>query len=343
VLNDRLLPWRADWIKFKDPFRVWVSEIMLQQTVIKAVIPVYERFLHQFPTLFDFAAATEEQIRSAVRGLGYYRRFGLMHKAAKVVEAQLKNNGSWPQSQSEWLQLPGIGAYTSAALASIVNQEAVSVVDGNVERVMCRLLDLRIVPNTPPIKRQFHQLLDELILTEDPGGFNQAVMELGQLICVPIAPRCDHCPVSKVCLARERRSQHLAPAQKAKQVFEDVQLGLIIPYDQATGRVQLSLRPETAKFLKRTWGFPTFLKRDGEWSGDGWDVKQTLHIEGFSFRHSITKHKISANAVVQELAAFGAHHETKFVSIGEVESMLVSNLDRKAWHKVNNNLPAKEN
>ena len=152
--NKRSLPWREMFAQHASPYHVWVSEIMLQQTVIKAVIPKYLSFFERFPTVFDLAAAQEEDVRLACQGLGYYRRFKLMHNCAKkLCENKNEKNFVWPGSYKEWLSYPGIGTYTASAISSICLSEAQMVVDGNVERLMCRLHDIRLEPNLAPLKK----------------------------------------------------------------------------------------------------------------------------------------------------------------------------------------------
>ncbi len=333
----RDLPWRTLWSQSGDPYVVWISEIMLQQTVIKAVIPVYHRFLTKFPDLASFAAATEAEVREAVRGLGYYRRFGFMHKAAQQLVAQ---GGHWPDTLAGWRALPGVGDYTAAAVSSIAFGVAAAVVDGNVERVFCRLLDLRLPPNDPKLKPKFKKLAGELLDPDAPGDFNQAVMELGQTICTPTSPNCPVCPLKRQCLANARSSQALAPAAKIKigaPVDVRAQLVILLRGDQ----VGVIERPNKAKFLRGTTGFITILNSDHEDpQGDGWDTKSdtqrwlkkeyaSLSTLGV-YKHTITKHRIRAEVLV-------ANTPPKLSGIvwvpkDEVERALLANFDRKAWH-----------
>lgn len=185
--QDRPLPWRVLWKIHRDPWHIWVSEIMLQQTLIKSVMPVYERFLKQFPSPLALAEAPQEDVRLAVRGLGYYRRFDFLHKACRQLQMEKK---PLPASYEGWLELPGIGPYTAAAMASITLGLPHGVVDGNVERVFCRLLDIRTEPNLPALKKRFKKIMDDICQIGSAGDVNQAVMELGQLICTPSSPLC---------------------------------------------------------------------------------------------------------------------------------------------------------
>lgn len=328
--HERPLPWRLMWKKYKDPWHIWVSEIMLQQTVIKAVIPRYESFLKIFPSPKTLAQASTDDIRLAVRGLGYYRRFDLLHKACIALE---RDKRGMPQRHDEWLELPGIGTYTAAAISSITEDEPQGVVDGNVERVLCRLLDIRTEPNLPYLKKHFKKLMDDLCRIGKPGTVNQAVMELGQTVCIPANPKCDRCPISKACLAFKNSSQHLAPAQKAKINFVEVEMMLSILRYQ--GKIVLVKRPSDAKFLKGTWGFLTSIASGSKFMADGKNsttLKLGKNMELGNIKHSITKHKINARVQSNELLNLPDNQDLQTIAPKSVEKSLVSNLDRKAWH-----------
>lgn len=197
--NRRPLPWRKD----RDAYRVWVSEIMLQQTRVAAVIDYYGRFLAAFPTVDKLAAASEPKVLAQWSGLGYYRRARMMHAAARKLVAE--HRGRFPQTSAALRELPGIGRYTAAAVASISFEEPVAVVDGNVERVLQRLAGDRARSLDHWSAAQ--QLLD----TERPGDFNQAMMELGATVCLPKNPLCTKCPVRSGCMTR---GEHNAPMSK---------------------------------------------------------------------------------------------------------------------------------
>src|SRR5689334_7438342 len=186
----RNLPWRES----RDPYRVWVSEIMLQQTKVAAVIGHYHEFLRRFPTVQKLATAREASVLAAWSGLGYYRRARMLHEAAKLIARERK--GKFPKAASEWNELPGIGRYTAAAVASIAFGESVAAVDGNIERVLQRTAG-RILSQT-----QIWMSAEELLDKERPGDFNQAMMELGATVCTPRAPACLTCPVLGLCATR---------------------------------------------------------------------------------------------------------------------------------------------
>jgi A/G-specific adenine glycosylase len=198
VENRRDLPWRAN----KNPYGVWVSEIMLQQTRVAAVIDRYQAFMRRFPTLMNLAAAPEQDVLALWSGLGYYRRARMLQKAAQFVTDNL--GGILPTTSAELRKLPGIGAYTSAAIASIAHGEQVAVVDGNVERVLCRLAGWgeggRI--SAAALRKRIEDRAEALVDPERPGDFNQAMMELGAMVCLPRNPQCLVCPVSAHCNTR---------------------------------------------------------------------------------------------------------------------------------------------
>lgn len=327
--HERPLPWRVLWKKHRDPWHIWVSEIMLQQTVIKAVIPVYERFLGLFPSPSTLANAPSEDVRLAVRGLGYYRRFDLLHQACIKLNEEMR---TLPNTHRDWLELPGIGDYTAAAIASITAGEPHGVVDGNVERVLCRIQDIRTEPNLPQLKKRFKIQMDQMCQRGSPGNFNQAVMELGQTVCLPANPACDRCPVAKECKSFKNKSQHLAPAQKSKTKVIAVSLRLgILHYRK---KVLLFKRPDDAMFLKGSWGFMTDVESGNRYIPDGRAeiaIKyRTLRNLG-TIRHSITKHKITAKVTVADCLTDPHLDHIRLFNPAEVEQNLVSNLDRKAW------------
>ena len=301
---------------------------MLQQTLIAVVIPAFERVIKSFPTLEKFAAATEDDLRREFRGLGYYRRFNLMHKAAKQLCAQ--PNWQWPQNRSEWRNLPGIGEYTSAALASITNNEACGVVDGNVERVLCRLHDWREPTGTPSLKKKCQTIVDAAVCRSRPGDFNQALMQIGQLICTPLHPRCSECPLAASCRSRELGSWKMAPAPKSRPSPTNVSLKIEIVSNQQ-GEILLVKRSDQAKFLKSAWGFPTWSDDQKRW--DGWQkdtIQTTRQIPVGTVKHSITTNRITVSVSESKYVHVDKTVASRWARLEELDELLVSNLDRKA-------------
>lgn len=326
--NDRQLPWRQLFQKSKDPYHVWLSEIMLQQTVIKAVIPAYERFLIAYPTVKDLALGTEENIRLACRGLGYYRRFAFLHRAAKELLGRSSDGGKtipWPTTFKGWMELPGIGRYTAAAISSIAFNARQGVVDGNVERVFCRLMDIRRPPNDPELKPFFYDIVDDLVDPKAPGDFNQALMELGQLVCTKTQPGCAVCPIQNSCLAFARKTQHLAPQDKVKREFVNVSMRLYV--SEKKGRIALRQRPDSARFLKGHLGMPTALQVKGKWHWDGApDTALDGKVVG-TFKHSITHHKIHVTVIHADMK----DKNLEWIPVQGIHDQLVTSLDKKAW------------
>ncbi len=205
----RDLPWRGS----KDPYRIWISEVMLQQTRVAAVVPYYTRFLERFPDVHALARAPEEAVLDCWSGLGYYSRARNLHKAAQWVA----RNGAFPRDYEALQALPGVGEYTAAAIASIAFDLPHAVLDGNVLRVLCRLAEETGDTGAGRTKARLRELAGRLLDREDPGGFNQAMMELGATVCVPEAPQCLLCPVQEFCRAKRSGSQGELPVKPRRQ------------------------------------------------------------------------------------------------------------------------------
>ncbi len=240
----RDLPWRQN----SDPYRIWVSEIMLQQTRVTAVLDYYARFLTLFPTVSALARAKEPEVLAAWSGLGYYRRAKMMHKAAQVLVQE--HQGIFPQTAEALRKLPGIGEYTSSAIASIAFGEPVAVVDGNVERVL-----LRVFPeqeSIPPHAKWFRDRAANLLDTQRPGDFNQSMMELGATVCLPQRPLCLHCPVQPFC---KTRGEHQAlPPKKMRN--RHIAYALLRRDRPGITQVLLHQRPSSASLMPGMWELP---------------------------------------------------------------------------------------
>ncbi len=212
--HQRDLPWRQT----QDPYAIWVSEIMLQQTRVAVVIDRYQAFLQRFPSLPALALAPEQDVLAVWSGLGYYRRARMLHKAAQFVIEH--HNGVLPSTVEQLRLLPGIGAYTAAALASIAFSRPVGLVDGNVERVFCRLQDWpgAVRVSGPTLRRRVEILANQLVHPTRPGDFNQALMELGATLCTPRRPQCLSCPVAVDCSTRGEHKTTPRPPMLSTQV-----------------------------------------------------------------------------------------------------------------------------
>ena len=209
LINKRPLPWRET----TDPYKIWLSEVILQQTRVNQGLPYYQQFIQAYPTILDLAKAPEQQVLRSWQGLGYYTRARNLHKCAKRVISM--HSGIFPQSYEELLKLPGIGQYTAAAIASFSFHEPVAVLDGNVFRVLSRIFGIDTAINSPEGKKQFTLLANELLSKRVPALHNQAIMEFGALHCTPQNPKCPDCPFKNTCFAFNKEIVHLFPVKTA--------------------------------------------------------------------------------------------------------------------------------
>jgi A/G-specific adenine glycosylase len=262
----RDLPWRRS----KDPYRIWLSEIMLQQTRVAVVIPYFERFLERFPDLRALAEAPEEEVLRLWSGLGYYSRARNLQAAAREMVS--KHEGSFPRYPSEALDLPGIGPYTAAAILSISYGAKLAVLDGNVARVIARLEAIRGDLREGRRWQALQASADALLAKDSAGDWNQAMMELGATICTPQAPQCLLCPVAKFCKARQLGMQEAIPEKRKKRATEEVTLAAAVLLDPQ-GRTLLLSPPDVngkhathemvMPLISKMWHFPTVaVKKD---------------------------------------------------------------------------------
>jgi A/G-specific adenine glycosylase len=226
VLRRRLMEWFAarardlPWRKTRDPYRVWISEIMLQQTQVATVIPYYERFMAAFPDESSLAAGSEQEVLRLWEGLGYYRRARNLHAAAKAIVAE--HGGKFPRTVEAVRKLPGIGRYTANAILSIALDQRLPILEANTVRLHCRLLAFRGDPATTAAAKLLWEFAEAILPLRDTGRFNQALMELGSLVCVPRSPACGECPLADLCPTRHGGLQDVIPAAAKKTRYEDV-------------------------------------------------------------------------------------------------------------------------
>ena len=269
----RQLPWRAT----ADPYRIWVSEIMLQQTRAQAVVPYYERFLARFPTVEALAAAAEDDVLTQWSGLGYYARARNLHRASAAIVAA----GGFPRDYDAIRGLPGIGDYTAAAIASIAFQRPLAAVDGNVLRVVARVDNDAADIASPLTRERFRQVAQRWLDPRAPGTFNQALMELGATVCLPRNPLCLVCPLAAGCRARQEGTAAQLPVKLRRAV--PVRIDSVLLLVQNGRRVLLRRREAGAR---RMAGF--------------WDLPSSEHLPGAragrslgAFRHTITHHQFT--------------------------------------------------
>ncbi len=234
----RTLPWRAKMGQTPNPYHVYLSEVMLQQTTVTTVIPYFNRFIERWPTLFDLAKAPLHDILVAWQGLGYYRRAHHLYQAAQ----QLAALPEWPGTVSALRQLAGVGEYTAAAVAAIAFQQPVVPVDGNIVRVMARLFGLASPP--PLLKHQVQQQAQQFAMLPQPGHFAQALMDLGARVCRPHAPLCNHCPLQSLCQAYTQGTQTLWPT-RAPKIPKPHRYGAAFIIMNPRGEILLRRRPNT--------------------------------------------------------------------------------------------------
>lgn len=311
-LRTRLLAWYArhrrdlPWRRTRDPYRIWVSEIMLQQTRVAAVLGHYRRFLRRFPSLRRLAAARPDSVLAAWSGLGYYRRARSLHGAARLLVRE--HAGRWPRTSAEWRLLPGVGRYTAAAIASIAFDEPQAVVDGNVERVLRRLRGGR----RPLSAAESWAWANALLSRERSGDFNQAMMELGATICLPASPKCPQCPLSNWCRTRgsSRRREAPLPRQRRK-----------ISYALAatSHAVWLVRRPARASLMPGMWELPVVSATPR--SGNGKAGPMTL-------RHSILNTDYSVE-VRRQSRARREGNRGRWIARRRLERLPLTGLARK--------------
>jgi A/G-specific adenine glycosylase len=336
----RDLPWR----RTKDPYRIWLSEIMLQQTRVAAVIPYYERFLEHFPELASLAQAPEEEVLRLWSGLGYYSRARNLQKAARQMVTE--HDSKFPVTPQAALGLSGIGVYTTAAILSIAYGKRLAVLDGNVARVIARLRAVRGDLRTGCSWQQLQKAADGLLAPDSPGDWNQAMMELGATICTPRSPQCLLCPVAEFCKARKLGLTEVIPEKRDKRPAVEIKLATLVLVDSA-GRTLLLPPPtsppkpgttDVGDLLSRMWHFPTLqVKTDALRELQAFARKSIFaggklpkKFEALPLvRHTVTYRRITAHPFRLELPEFPRVPLAKLLPLDDFDSVPVSNLTRK--------------
>ena len=288
----RDLPWRRD----RDPYRIWVSEVMLQQTTVAAVVPYFARFLATFPTLKDLAAAEERDVLRLWEGLGYYRRARDLHRAARRLAAS--HGGQVPDDPEALRGLPGLGRYTLGAVLSQAFDRRLPILEANSLRVLCRLFGRTDDPRRGPAQGWLWQVAEDLLPARRAGDFNQALMELGALVCTPPAPRCGECPLATKCVARRLGLQESIPTKAAPTAITDVREAAVVV---RRGReVLIARRPESGRWANM-WEFPHGPLTDGETheatarrlASELTGLEVELGSELMTLSHGITRYRIT--------------------------------------------------
>lgn len=254
--NKRTMPWRSN----RTPYRVWISELMLQQTRVDQATPYFHRFMKRFPSLKSLAAASQEDVLKQWEGLGYYSRARNLHKAAQIISTEL--GGRFPNTAEEIIKLPGIGSYTTAAIGSLAFNLDLAVLDGNVIRVLTRIFAYTTDSASSTAKKELQQIADDLLVKGDAGNFNEAMMELGATVCLPKNPQCSDCPMATVCLghASDRPTDYPVKAPKKKVPHIVVGAAVVV---NSKGELLIAQR-RNEDMLGGLWEFPGGKQETGE-------------------------------------------------------------------------------
>jgi A/G-specific adenine glycosylase len=325
----RLLDWyercRRDlpWRRTANPYAIWVSEVMLQQTRVAVGEVRFPAFMARFPTLVSLALASEEEVLAMWSGLGYYNRARLLHKAARFVADH--HQGNLPQTAEELRLLPGIGAYTAAAIASIAHGEPVAVIDGNVERVLCRIEGLDAgnhKSNGAALRRKIETLANELVAPTRPGDFNQAMMELGATLCLPRNPQCLMCPVAEDCKTQGEHPTAPRPPMLCREVAHALSVRSGRQPGQAHREVLLEQRPSTQTVMAGMWELPALR----EFAVPESETRLTLRHSIMQTNYYVRVRTVFEDDIDQMTVAGGLR---RWVPLGEAGEMALTGLARK--------------
>ena len=311
-LNKRDLPWRYKGNTKKDPYKVWISEIMLQQTTVSAVIPYYNKFIAKWPNIKRLSLANIDEVLDFWSGLGYYRRARNLHLTSKIINN--KFNGIFPIKEIEILDLPGIGEYTSAAIRSIAFDKRDTVVDSNIERIMTRVFYLKDPINK--IKKEIKECAKKLTPDKKNGDYIQALMDIGSTICLPKNPLCELCPVIKFCEAKKNASEDTVPL-KIKKKIKPTRKGSVYWIVSSDNKVLLKRRVDSG-ILPGMLEFPSY----------GWSVdsnedidKKILSIEDFKRKKGKVTHQFSHFNLLLTV------YEKKEFNVNDIDGMWVAKKD----------------
>lgn len=339
---ERLLAWyaqhqrRLPWRQTRDPYAIWIAEVMLQQTRVETVIPYYQRWMQRFPGVASLAAAEQQQILQAWEGLGYYRRAHHLQQAARIIVEQFA--GRFPHTAAQLRQLPGIGDYTAAAIAAIAFDADEIALDGNLRRVFARLLDLPSDPRTPEGERAVRAHAVQLLPPGQAALFNQALMDLGSLICTPRKPACQRCPLLGDCQACANATQELRPLRKARPPIPHhiVVAGVI----RRRSRLLLGQRPEDG-LLGGLWEFPGGKLEPGEPLGVALqrELREELGVAAQpaaqigTYQHAYSHFRVTLHALECRLPAGEEpqaleHRQLRWVTLDELSDLPMGKIDR---------------
>jgi A/G-specific adenine glycosylase len=325
--QQRDLPWRRD----RDPYRIWVSEVMLQQTQVATVVPYFERFMATWPTLADLARAEEQAVLRLWEGLGYYRRARHLHQAARRLMTE--HGGTLPDDPQVWRGLPGVGRYMVGAILSQAFDRRLPIVEANSQRVLCRLFGQRLDPREGPGRQWVWQAAEAVLPRRRVGDFNQALMELGALVCTPAKPACLLCPLAERCVARRAGLQETIPVRARKpEPVEVRELAVVI---RRGDQVLLAQRPDQGRWAAM-WEFP-----HTEVTG-GSPVRLIAALTGLAvalgdrflqIRHGVTHHRITLDCFAARYRRgrfrSSLYPRARWLKIGELHDLPVSAPQRR--------------
>jgi A/G-specific adenine glycosylase len=329
--SKRDLPWR----RTRDPYRIWLSEIMLQQTRVAAVVPYYQRFLETFPNMRALARARTDRVLVNWAGLGYYSRARNLQRAAREIVS--RHAGKFPREYEAALALPGIGRYTAAAVLSIAYDAPHAVLDGNVARVLARIGALRGDLRAPATWRKLEATAQDLLARNASGDWNQAMMELGATVCTPKSPRCKECPVEKWCRARKLRIAEELPYKRKKRATVDVTLAAAVLLDPLGRTLLVRQLDGDGALFSRMWQFPA-LEARGTDAGAAlaghlrkkFGVPEKGNLRPLATaRHAVTFRNVRLEPYLVRVAHLPRVAGARIVALGQIRRLPISNATRK--------------
>ena len=343
AISERILTWYArhkrdlPWRNTRNPYFIWVSEVMLQQTQVDTVVPYYHRFLKQFPTVEALAKASLQEVLKAWENMGYYARARHLHAAAQEIVKRM--GGMVPNTWDELIRLPGVGTYTASAIMSFAFGKSFPTVDGNAQRVLCRLYAIQGPIQRTSTQREIHDLAAQIIPPEDPGNFNHGIMELGATICKPRNPLCHACPVGDLCIAFQKGLQEVFPIMRKRKPLPHKEMTAAVIRDNR-GRLLIVQRPNQG-LLGGLWKFPGGMRGPDETLqqglrrqvreelGIGIRVRKALASVGHAYTHfRITLHAFQCARRNGKPRAIGCQ-KVQWVKIARLDDFPFSRADRK--------------
>lgn len=319
--NKRILPWRET----TDPYKIWVSEIILQQTRVAQGMEYYMRFVDRFPSVTSLAMSEEDDVLRQWQGLGYYSRARNLHKAAQMIMDCW--HGKFPTTFDDIRSLPGVGTYTAGAIASFAYNLPYPALDGNVYRVLARLNDSDVVFDTSSGKAHYHTLAEHMLDRDNPRLFNSAIMEFGALYCTPLSPQCEGCPLEEYCLAKAHNTVHLLPLRKSRTSLRDRYLNYYVYLQPASSPnddfYTLIHQRQGNDIWKHLWEFPL---------SEGYCLlDESPH---FDFTHTLSHQRIHARFIIRRVNILPDLADTRRVALSHLDDFAFSRLTLKALDKV---------